>query len=450
MQSKSEISLQNNVYPFLYLFIMDVNRIPLQSYETYENYEPGFTIPFIRAYIAAFKEEMNGKLSHALLKKINETAMSHMPGRFGQYRDISGHFLISFEKYKQKSNLGYSATLEGLQEFISYWLDHKKSHHMLSFHPTSNSDIDSFGMVSENNKTYFCQVTDGKLTREVFKPIVHNPIIKTLNENPEYEFYINTMVFEPGSKENIPKKTEQCMQQIFDDFHKEIASAISAEDKIVIIAKHIQRIEQLHPFKDGNIRTCYILLNKLLSDYGLPLCILLNPNKLDACPLNDVINMIKDGQIIYQQLINNTLSTEFVIKTRESIALLQTINCPPHDLEIPELLNAFCSAVINREQILGLSKDTAQRFFSSKSDFSCALRNACNKRELLIIKELLDSNKKIDFNQESSNGNTALDWLDVSTVSVDSDLLIQVRELLVAKGAINHMFIPVSQQTMKG
>lgn len=448
MKSKSEISLHNNVYPFLYLFTMDINRIPLQSYEVYESYEPGFSVPFIRAYIAAFKEEMNGKLSHALLKKINRIAMDHMPSHFDQYRSQPGNFLISFEKYGKKSNFGYSATLEGLQEFISYWIDQQKSHHMLSFQPKGNLNIDSFAIVSEYKKTFWCMASNGSITREEFNPVIHNPLVKALSENSDYEFYINTMVFAPDSTENIQRKTEQYMQQIFDDFHKEIASTTSAEGKISIIAKHIQRIEQLHPFEDGNIRTCHILLNKLLSDYGLPLSILFNPNKLDACSLSDVINMIKDGQAIYQQLINNTLSTEFEIITNENIDILQSIKCPPHDLKQPVLLDSFFNSIINRQQVYGLSKATAQRFFSSKNDFSCALRNACNKRELSIIKELLESNKKIELNQQSSNGNTALDWLDMSTVSVDSDLLIQVRTLLVEKGAQNNITVSITQMAM--
>jgi prophage maintenance system killer protein len=264
-------------------------------------------------------------------------------------------------------------------------------------------------------------------------------LIKKLTSTIGHEVFINTMWLLPELKVRIQDEVEQGMQQIFDEFHEEIASAV---DKIPVIAKCIQHIDQLHPFVDGNIRTCYVLLNKLLSDYGLPLTILLNPNKLDACSLDEVIQMIRDGQVIYQQLINNTDPNQFVVKTNEKILELQSIICPPNDLNLQKLLGAFYRSFIHREQGSGLSKATAQRFFSSNKDFSCALRNACNKRELGIITELLGSNKTIDVNQQSSNGNTALDWFDKSGVAVEHDLFKEVREILVAKGALNNKFVP--------
>jgi hypothetical protein len=432
---------QHNVYPYLYLFIMDLCRIPLQDFKTYEEYEPGFAVPFLQAYITAFKEDMNGTLSHALLKKINTIAMSHQSKGEGvvQYRNIPGNFMISFETYTDSLNIGYSATLSGLREFISYWIEQQKSNHQLSFQLKSNPFTDSFAITSENSKSYWCKVTDRVVTKEEFDLEKHFPQIALLSSTIKHEFYINTMVFAPGSKESIQDKVEQGMQKIFDAFHAEIALA---DDKVPTIAKYIQRINQLHPFVDGNIRTCYVLLNKLLSDYGLPLTILLNPNKLDACSLDEVIHMIRDGQVIYQQLMSHTDPKKFEIKTKEQIHALKLIKCPPNDLKLQELLNEFYHSFIHREQGSGLSKATAQRFFVSNKDFSCALRNACNKRELEIIKELLDSNKTIDVNQQSSNGNTALDWFDMSRVAVDPDLLIEVREILVAKGAENNKFEP--------
>lgn len=442
MKTRSELARVNHIYPFLYLFTMDINRIPFQTYEKYENFEPGFSGPFISAYIEAFNEPVNARLSHSLFKKINQTAMSHKQGKYGQYRKIPGHFMISFEKYDKFNNAAYTATIEGLQTFISHWIDQVKSPHMLAIQPKKNPDKDTFALVSEDNKTFWCLASRDSVRKEVFNPEVHNPLIRNLTANFDYEFYVNTMVFAPGIVVDFQEKITQMMQQIFDDFYQEMSGVVSSEEKITLIAKHIQRITQLHPFEDGNIRTCYIIMNKLLLDHGLSLSILFNPNKLDACALPDLVKMIKEGQAIYQQLVNHHMPDNFEIKTDESIAILQNIACPPYDFKQKELLKSFCETIIKREQTRGLSQGTAQRFFSSNGDFSCTLRNSCNRRELLIIKELLNAGQKMDLNQQSSNGNTALDWLDKSTVSVDPGLLIEVRALLVAHGAENHNYSP--------
>ena len=84
----------------------------------------------------------------------------------------------------------------------------------------------------------------------------------------------------------------------------EIAS--NEEEKITGFADLVQQIDQLHPFSDANIRTCYILLNKLLFDHKMPLCILVNPNRLDCCDLEEVVRSIREGQKIFQQWLNNT------------------------------------------------------------------------------------------------------------------------------------------------
>lgn len=477
MKRISSESRLTNVHPFLYLFTMDLARIPFQTYSQYEKKEPGFSTSFFEAYIAAFNEQMDGRLSHQLIKKINQIAMSHVPTlRCGQYRSISGNFKIGFEDYKTLKNPVYSASLAGFKEFISYWMIKPESPvHMIGFESKSDLVNGSFCLASENGELLWQSLHKGKPAKERFIESKHFQLIQQLSTNFDYDLYINTMSFNDEVDIDIEKKVETMMQHIFDEFHDEIGRVAFRDDKVTVIAKYIQRIGQLHPFQDGNIRTCYILLNKLLSDYGLSLSIMLNPNKLDACSLDEIVKMIKDGQVIYQQLINNRVPIGFLIETDETIEELRTIVCMPHDFNQPELMNSFCTAIIKREntpcivtsQRVHAAQTSTLQFFGSNEaaslievirpllhsakcerliltklnngEYACALRNACNQREFSIINAILAFSEKlkIDINQSSTNGNTALDWLDLSSVAVNPEQLAEVRLLLVEHGAVN-------------
>jgi Fic family protein len=93
------------------------------------------------------------------------------------------------------------------------------------------------------------------------------------------------------------------LDKICDEYNKEINDATNTNDKISIICKTIQRIEQLHPFKDGNMRTCYILLNRLLHEEEMPFTLLINPNRFDGFTLNELTSFVIEGQSRYLKLI---------------------------------------------------------------------------------------------------------------------------------------------------
>ena len=66
----------SSISPFVYLFFTDIAQLVFKTYPQYETKEPGFAIPFLHAYIAAFQEKSTGKISHEILKKINKLSLN--------------------------------------------------------------------------------------------------------------------------------------------------------------------------------------------------------------------------------------------------------------------------------------------------------------------------------------------------------------------------------------
>lgn len=85
--------------------------------------------------------------------------------------------------------------------------------------------------------------------------------------------------------------------KVFKNYYQRIENCSSDRDKISLIAETCQTLDQLHLFNDGNIRTVYLIMNKLLIDIGLSPSILKNPNIFDGYSLNELTEAILRGQI---------------------------------------------------------------------------------------------------------------------------------------------------------
>lgn len=72
------------------------------------------------------------------------------------------------------------------------------------------------------------------------------------------------------------------MKRAISQYNREIKTATTNEEKIAAISDLIWEIEHIHPFRDCNIRTCVLLLNRLLRQQGLGLAFLSDPNKIDC------------------------------------------------------------------------------------------------------------------------------------------------------------------------
>lgn len=94
------------------------------------------------------------------------------------------------------------------------------------------------------------------------------------------------------------------VRTIFDKFlneyYKEIAEAATADQKLWAIAKLQQRLEWLHPVRDGTARTTTALLNKHLTDNGFHPALLEYPHVSSSYGLADWKNYLQDGLIKWE------------------------------------------------------------------------------------------------------------------------------------------------------
>jgi hypothetical protein len=109
------------------------------------------------------------------------------------------------------------------------------------------------------------------------------------------------------------------VEAIIQDYHKMIQTQ-DCDMKLMAIIDTIQKLEQLHPFKDANCRVfVMVLLNKLLLQNGFPMCILHDPNCFDAFSTTQLLTEVKTGMLTFQNVYfsqkkKNELPTTAVIE----------------------------------------------------------------------------------------------------------------------------------------
>lgn len=420
---------------FAYLFLMDLTRIRFSTFDQYEQKEPGFADAMLQAYIWALQTTSQQALDHDFIKKINQIAMSHQ-GHAGRYKTIANTYTVYFSQCGEQHIFNYSATKQGVIEFLSYWRKKTPTMHIIQFKSKKNP-----------NKSYFIDETHGKLVCLDMKGnLVLTETFESLQANPDNECIVHTgLCLNP---QNLHAYTEASMQQIFEDYTREIKAANTNTDKITVIAKQVQRIAQVHPFSDGNIRTCYIVLNKLLKDHDLPFSILLDPNRLDCCDLEQVVSMIKEGQKIYLNVLKHTNPEVFECQTSDSIFQTQQLpgyaiasvylesflNAVTMSAKSPSMFNLFRASPV---QVFDLPYDKNKKSHSiimkhiQAGHYETALRNACVFGECMFIHLLLDHFPSIQLNGKTSQGKTAMDLLPTQ----DTEALLNVKQRLSLLGA---------------
>lgn len=464
MNIKIEKPFNNhNISSFIYLFLMDVYKLGMNtSFSQYKQKEPHYVEPMLNGFITAFKSSPNGSFSHELIKRIHKAATSHLPqaGK-GVYRNEYSRFKIFFASGKNFIAPGYSATLEGILEFIDNWINNPKCPtHALSIEKNLNNKlIHGYVIQSTPKGVIFITIQNGIITHEHYNKSKHSILLNEVFTDSTYMCELNPL--SEIALEKIAEKIHEIMQGIINVYEEEISLAVNDDEKLRAICKAVQHVEQLHPFSDGNVRTCYILLNKLLRDHNLSLSILLNPNKFDACHLDEIVSMVKMGQVIYQNLLKHDSNAPFLIKTNEPIYLLKEITCPAVTLAESSKVREFELAVIrgqnptlknqqitifsSREhskatqlikEIKSLPETTGDLLNDiHRGEYGLALRKACKGHLHAVIKCLLQYQDFLDIsvNDKSSNGNTALDWFD--SVNINSVENLGTRALLLEKGA---------------
>lgn len=100
---------------------------------------------------------------------------------------------------------------------------------------------------------------------------------------------------------DVPYKFHKIMSKYYNGINK----AETSEEKLQIIAQTHLCLEWLHAFNDGNSRTNKLVLNKMLAENDLDLCILDTPLGVEQKNLTTWLSKIKDGQTRWKQCVDN-------------------------------------------------------------------------------------------------------------------------------------------------
>lgn len=431
---------------FLYLFIMDVVCVPFKSFADYKNKEPGFDKAMMQGYCIAFDCDHNGKISHNLLQRIHHAAVSHLMCPRGEYKIESNNYKTWTENQadNEYEAARFSASSEGLIQFVQDWLQGEDHTHSVGIVTNPEPHIFYGAALRYNENLKFIEAKGLRPEISDYHPKKHDIVLRELMDKRGYKC---TLDIHDGVSGGIKPLVIKQLDKIFKNYENDIEKARHDDEIIRAICKCIQHISQLHPFQDGNIRTCYILLNKLLNDFGLPLTILMNPNRFDLCSLDENVKWVKDGQKIYRDLLVNKSTEQFVIKTDETQPKLKSIECPAVKIGNEHLIK-FAKIIMNRKDVT-IKNDMYEPSFNNnyteykdfklylkEGRYGLALRRACADGLLNGIKFLLQNHRdEIEncINEQSSNKKTALDWLDGNKVK--SLEYRKIREMLVNMGA---------------
>jgi hypothetical protein len=183
-----------------------------------------------------------------------------------------------------------------------------------------------------------------------------------------------------------PKPTliRTLLEKYLDEYNRNINLLKDNDEILSEIAKLIQNIEQLHPFADGNCRTCYILLQYLLIKNGFMPTMLYNPNQFDGYSIEELVSEIKTGIEYTEELINNSQSNIYNYTTKKNYQEISVEN------------QKFINNVIEEENILALF---VKNNLSFPPDYISPIDSINRKADKLLINidEILSNKKPIEI-----------------------------------------------------
>lgn len=95
---------------------------------------------------------------------------------------------------------------------------------------------------------------------------------------------------------NFPDVMPDLIERLFGEFHLELGAAKDElEKRLLAIARLIQNLERLHPFRNANGRTNILLMNKLLTEWGFHPAILDDPNEAPFLSVTEWRDKIRKG-----------------------------------------------------------------------------------------------------------------------------------------------------------
>lgn len=96
-------------------------------------------------------------------------------------------------------------------------------------------------------------------------------------------------------------QVRRVFNKFLNEFYTEIAAAQTTDAKIFAIARLQQRLEWLHPVRDGTSRTSLALMNKLLTDYGLHPALLEYPHMSTFYSLRQWKDYLQRGLVKWEE-----------------------------------------------------------------------------------------------------------------------------------------------------
>lgn len=431
---------------YAYLFCTDLARIPYKhNFAEYEKEEPGYGAAWLKAYIYALNTPKDTGLTADLIKEVHRIAMAFDPKiKGGLYKEGPNNFSIyPYQWIQNNSNvaaINYSASPQGVEELIDYWFV-KHDNPPLALSIILNQSP-KFGYVLQNK--YFKAWVD-----DVSKSVPYNNKDHLWILQLHFANIDTPLTIDPLPNVHVAeyqKETNRLMEVLIKDYNTQIKNAGTGREKIKVIVTQLQRIEQLHPFIDGNIRTLYILLNKLLRDNNLSMCLVMNPNRLDGCSIAELVDMVEQGQIHFQQLLNHTSNTLVFEAPKEQPPELQSLLIPKEKMLVVDenLVQQFLDTVLqcSKGNTSNVSANPGAFFNEQKipiikkliaelkqlpcpvyeqiitelnlGKVNLALRLACRYAvNACIIHKILEYKAAlvIDTSEKSSNGNGPIEWL---------------------------------------
>jgi hypothetical protein len=128
----------------------------------------------------------------------------------------------------------------------------------------------------------------------------------------------------------------ECLDFHIANYHQAIQEAgDNYMQKLQAICKFLSTLERVHPFNDGNCRTVYFLLQKLLIDNNFPPSVLENPNIFDGFSVNELVEKVVLGMDRFASCFPNVIFSSSVISRDALKAMLKErvqesmTNCNP-------------------------------------------------------------------------------------------------------------------------
>jgi|GEM_PF-5110322 len=312
-------------YAHLFFIDLDVYLCTNRDLADFEKNEPGYTKAIINAYLMAFSTEPF-VLNFELIKKIHQAAMQHLPsqedeGKPGTLKNMCNNFKIRMGN-GNKFAVNPSGTIEGVKEFIERWILDSKAVHGIDI--TLDVGLFSYGLVwkvPENSQKCltFAIVNLDKAKNPIsvnkWSEYDHKKDFGKIrsilsNYGSECEIIINAMInLQEYSLQEVKEIYDQKMHFIIDHYHQAIKMSKTVDEKMLAIIDFVQSYIQLHYFCDGNTRTGYVLLNALLHSEGLPLALLINPNRLECFDRATLLTIVKQGQGYFNEFLGFKVPT---------------------------------------------------------------------------------------------------------------------------------------------